>query len=449
MKIARQTASTLAFQGIALAGHLLTTVVLARYLGPGDNGRFAVLLTLLGVVYLIAGVGYPAAIVYFGALPRYSALRYRRELASTSFALAISIALVTGVSLILLIRIPWVTESIEALALSQELLWLALLTLGPYLILQFLRQILRAWGRLTDYNLLTGFVNVAVAVSTWAILATAKPGLVPAIVAQLVGLTLAAAWAWQRVSQAVASRVRPAYRPTWFRSLTGFGLRSYAGHLIQFLNYRLDILLLTALAGPVQAGCYVVATALTERLWDVGNSARVVLQPILTAADPDEAARLVTLAVRAVFTLDLVAAPILVLVGRPLVKAVFGDQYLLAAEALPYLVPGAVLLASGKLLMGFLAARGRPGIPSWLSAIGLLVGLPLHLVLIPRWGIVGAAAASSLSYAASTFGAMVAARSLYGIRWRDLWLLRSTDLAKWRETANAIREVSPEESCGR
>ena len=45
---------------------------------------------------------------------------------------------------------------------------------------------------------------------------------------------------------------------------------------------------------------------------------------------------------------------------------------------------------------------GRPGLNSWGMAAGLAVTVALDVVLIPRYGAAGAAAASAVAYATST-----------------------------------------------
>ena len=52
----------------------------------------------------------------------------------------------------------------------------------------------------------------------------------------------------------------------------------------------------------------------------------------------------------------------------------------------------------GRVFGNDLAARGRPGINAWIAAMNLLVNVVANLILIPDYGLYGAAIATSLSY---------------------------------------------------
>jgi O-antigen/teichoic acid export membrane protein len=69
------------------------------------------------------------------------------------------------------------------------------------------------------------------------------------------------------------------------------------------------------------------------------------------------------------------------------------------------LLPGAVSFSVAKVMISFLAGRGRPGLISIGTILSLILNLGLNIVLIPIYGIVGAALASLVSY---TFQAAVA-----------------------------------------
>ena len=58
------------------------------------------------------------------------------------------------------------------------------------------------------------------------------------------------------------------------------------------------------------------------------------------------------------------------------------------------LLPGVVALSGANVVGSYLRGIGRPGMPSLVSLVALAVNIVANLVLIPRFGIVGAAAAS-------------------------------------------------------
>jgi Na+-driven multidrug efflux pump len=96
------------------------------------------------------------------------------------------------------------------------------------------------------------------------------------------------------------------------------------------------------------------------------------------------------------------------------------------------LLLGVVALSLHKILASDLSGRGLPQYPSITSALALVVTLVADLLLIPRYGIVGAAWASTLAYGVQTIALVVIYRRVTGVAWRDLVVLRRDDLLLYR-----------------
>ena len=91
------------------------------------------------------------------------------------------------------------------------------------------------------------------------------------------------------------------------------------------------------------------------------------------------------------------------LVLPPLLPLVFGNEFLPAQSALVWLGPAAFAVATGCASGAWLNTQGHQKIIAQRSAIGALVNIILNLLLIPRMGFVGAALATSFSYASSVY----------------------------------------------
>jgi O-antigen/teichoic acid export membrane protein len=62
------------------------------------------------------------------------------------------------------------------------------------------------------------------------------------------------------------------------------------------------------------------------------------------------------------------------------------------------LLPGVVLLGGGKVLTNEIAGRGYPHYNSINAGLALILTIALDLILIPRYGVLGASLASSVAY---------------------------------------------------
>jgi O-antigen/teichoic acid export membrane protein len=82
-------------------------------------------------------------------------------------------------------------------------------------------------------------------------------------------------------------------------------------------------------------------------------------------------------------------------------------------------VPGIVALGHSKILANYVAGRGRPDINAVRGVMALAINVVANLFLIPRYGIIGAAAATSISYSVSAFAGYLAFLRIAGVKWSD------------------------------
>ena len=85
------------------------------------------------------------------------------------------------------------------------------------------------------------------------------------------------------------------------------------------------------------------------------------------------------------------------------------------------LLPGAIALSGSKILANELTARGFPGVNTVVAALGATATILSDLWLIPRYGIGGAAIASSVGYTLTFVLVLAAFRRRSRARLFSLW----------------------------
>jgi O-antigen/teichoic acid export membrane protein len=80
----------------------------------------------------------------------------------------------------------------------------------------------------------------------------------------------------------------------------------------------------------------------------------------------------------------------------------YGPSFHAAVVPMLVILPGVFFFGLGSVIGGDLGGRGRPGLSSGLAGCAALVTVALDLVLIPPFGVMGAAVASVIAY--TTFG---------------------------------------------
>jgi O-antigen/teichoic acid export membrane protein len=181
------------------------------------------------------------------------------------------------------------------------------------------------------------------------------------------------------------------------RLLLSYGIRSYGIDLCGTLSLYVDQALVVRILQPSLMGTYVVALSLSRILNVFHTAVVMVLFPRAVSRPPHEVLEMTGQALRmTTFATTLCGAGIM-LAGPRLLVFLYGPEYRGAAAILRILVVEVVLTGATQVMSQAFMALSRPGVITALQAIGLLLTVPLMLVLVPRFGIAGAAFSLLLS----------------------------------------------------
>jgi O-antigen/teichoic acid export membrane protein len=206
------------------------------------------------------------------------------------------------------------------------------------------------------------------------------------------------------------------------------------------LNYRIDSLILIGLLGPAAFGVYSIAVAVGELHFMISRSVTTAVTRDIGAQDRAASAAIVARVVRTCTALVGAVALVAFAVGPTLIAVVYGSRFSGAGLPLRLLLPGIVAFATmGTFASFFHYQLGRPAIVAYINVAMIAVQAAGCFVLVPVWGLGGAALASSATY---IVGAMLNTCwfcRVTGTRAADLWLVRAQDLL-WikREVARLI-----------
>ncbi len=415
-----------------------TDIALARLLGPSAKGRFALVLLTSQLAALIAGWGMDSAL---GVVSRRDPETARRGFAN---ALVWS-AGVGGFCVVLscwLYGLPTDTRPDGPLAtlipnLSAQQFLFAALAIPGELFFGIGLFALLGRGRILAYNqirILRRAMLLALVLGTAAL---ARLSLDVALVMNLVALGITVvAICWVAYRDGTFSVVPSG--PLLAEELN-FGSRAIVGTVAERLQFRSDAFLVNLIVGVRATGIYSVTSGLAETLWYIPNALGTVM--FSRAVDPKaDAGRIASVLTRTTLAVAFVTAIPAFIFGPRLVRVVYGTQFADAGVALRLILPGVVAYSVVAILSRYIVGRGRPGLGTIILVTGLAMNIASNLVLIPRYGISGAAASSSISYILTAALTLVAFRRLSGRGLIETVVVRRSDLVALRRAGAAFMD---------
>lgn len=190
--------------------------------------------------------------------------------------------------------------------------------------------------------------------------------------------------------------------PVSVRAYTIFAIKSGLTNLVSVLNLRIDVYIIAALTSPATLGIYTVAVAGAEALKILTLILSQTAAPRIGSSPEVESARFTAKCIRNNLLIAFIPCAGIIVLCPWILRILYGANFLPGVGALQILSIGIFASAPSSLFSAFYTLKlGRPLISLWNCAFSAAICFALSFMLIPRLGMNGAAAASTISYVAS------------------------------------------------
>ncbi len=392
--------------GLVLAGALVALVlnffsklILARGFSVSDYGVFNLAIAVLSFLGLLVALGLPEGVAREVSYYRVKDPGRVESIVSMSFFLALVAGVVGGVSLFFtsgvlagFLRVPMLSFALRALSFA--LPFQALLTLVV--------SVARGFGRVREKIF---FQDIGVSLFWLLGLLFVYFVSLPfcyVFVAYVAAyaLSLAALLAYER-SRGLLS-LGLVFDPGLAARLLSFSLPLLFTGVMGFVMNWTDTLMLGYLRGPRVVGVYNAAAPLARLLTVPIGVAGFMFLPVVSElyarGEMSELRRVYQVVAKWLFLVSLPLFAAYVLFPGLVVSVVFGARYIGGSVALVVLSLGFIF----HVLMGLngmsLVALGETRLIALYNLVAALLNVVLNALLIPVYGIVGAAAATAASY---------------------------------------------------
>lgn len=408
-RLARRGSRSLVSSGIGVVANFALTVVVARVASPEAGGLFFAATSVHAISVGLCRLGGGTGLTFF--VGRAVSLGQYDRVAPTIRIARVPVLVVgTVVALIALVGAPTlaplllgadssqavaalrVTGLVVGLAAMGELATNTAAAIGTVRPLVLLEQLARPVVQLVS-------VGLALQVFGDDLVAMVSAYVVPTGALAAIALVWAARIRRDRVdvrdTETGVDRAAAADPAVTYRRFWAFTAPRAVQAVVQVAIQRLDIILVSSMLGPEEAVVYAAATRFLVVGLVSAHAIAVVVQPRISALlardQRDEVRDLYQVSTS---WLVLLTWPAYLLLGShgPTLLRVFGDEFTEASSVLTVLALAMMFSMACGTVEVVLAMSGQTLWTLASSVLALVVNVAVDVVLIPRWGIDGAAA---------------------------------------------------------
>lgn len=390
---------------IRLAGVAATyvfTLVVSRQFGAAGLGIYSLAVTTLAMAALLAGFGFGMSALRFvpqylaeGRLDRFRRVYRMMWAVSLPVSAAMAVLLFVGAEP-MAARLFGTPELAPGLRIAAVLL--------PFLVAQRINiEVIRGFKRipLSEYlrNLNGPLLSIAV-LSAWMASGGGASG---AMVGYGAGLVAGAIGSWWAVRRSLSGTPPAADAPMRPRELIRIASPMMLGEFMRVYLGRIDTLMVGALAGAAAVGQYDVAFKLSCVTGFFLTAINTIIAPkfseLFWSGRIPELKRVVHQSSRLMFWLSVPV--LLALVSAPrLWLSLFGREFQAGSTALVLLAVGQFVNTAAGSVGCFLTMTGRQEVFRNITLGAVVVNVVANAILIPAWGVTGAAVSTMVTLAA-------------------------------------------------
>ncbi len=386
----------LSFGAMGVSGIALNVLILAKY-GPSILGAFNQVYAVYIFISQIAVFGLFASVLKY--ISQHSENSKTCNEIFTS-ALVLGVIIASAATLLFYGISPWVGKVMDSQAVAKGLVFAAV-GLWFFSLNKIFLSFLNGKRQMKAFALFSIFRFVMMPVSLVFLILFKTPGYATPLVFTITEILLLIGLFLYSIRLFSFAPLKECRR--WFAVHLPFGAKSLIGGGISEINTRIDVLMLGAFLSDKIVGIYSFAAMLAEGLDQIPSIFRVNYNPLLTKFIVSHKLQEIKEAMRSFLKKWMPAAFLIgamaVLLYPVVVKMISNDSELMIGRIVFAILVAGVIIKSGYAVFWELPVQsGHPGYQTILIAAVALSNVVMNSIMIPIWGMNGAAIATALSF---------------------------------------------------
>lgn len=389
-----------------VANAVLILLLTRELLDPTGFGRLYLAISVLGVVAIFADLGLRKSAAHY--ISEYDGREPGQVRYVIRFSVMALLVLVASATVLMALLSGPVARLLGEPAIA-PLLALGSLYVAGHALQGYVTTVFQAFNRVewsATVNALTGVARLALAVG-FILLGLGIVGAMLGYIGGFVVAVLVGGVVLYRRHYAPLE-LPDSPEPGLGRRILKYSIPLTVTESANALDSRVDIILVGSLLNPAAASYYVVAKQISAfsiiPASSIGYSVTPAYGGKKARESPEGAARLYEEAFRYVLLAYLPAAAGLVLVAGPTVELVFGEAYTPAVPVVQVMSLFVLVRAINKVTSDGLDYLGLARERAVLKSVTAVANVLLNFLLIPIYGVVGAALATVITFAAYALG---------------------------------------------
>ena len=406
---------------VVLVLHFFQKPILARYLGPDGLGLFSMAIMIAGIIELIALFGIDGALIKFVA-----EYKERKEKVYSLFSSAFITILIIGI-----------ITSLALFACSN--------TFASIFNMPSLSLLLKIYALVFPFSLAHGiiisFFNGLREMRCYAFISILQASFALAFILALLMIELGVEGAMLGtvfaifVTMGVAMVIVKRFVHFTFsdykkntKKLASFGSRLVGANMISQIYYYVDTLMIGYFLTSTDVGYYAIAISLSRFFWLVPRAMATVAYPAISeywaSGNHQAINKLVDKSTKYCACILIFAGMSVIFFAKGIITFLFTSEFLPAVLPLSILLIGTVTSGILRPIGVIYAGTGKVNVVLIISAIGAVGDILLNIALIPIYGIIGAATATTTSYLIGVVITIYLLRKMFAIQFDVLWYIK-------------------------
>ena len=371
---------------------IVVSILVSRTLGPLGKGIFTFAKVWSGFPIPFMTLGFQAGVLYYLSNEDVTI----DDIFFTVYISGLIFGFLIGGGIFFALKYNFIGRISHNLNLLDKLMIGALLVVNTLLMLT--NRVLKGIGLFGLMNLMNIYKSLFLLSMLIFFVLIEKLNYHGAIFSMFLSQTLALVVILTQFLIQTNTKVKITFNHFFFWKSLKYGFKAYWANLANVANQRADQFIISIFVPASELGFYSVAANLAELPWILVRSFNPVFFKHIAVANRKERIKLTNRIIRVTLLLFGIIYFSLFVVSDKLIILFYGDSFRFSATIIKFYIPGALLYALVSIFSKYFLAIGKPEKSSCIQILSAVVGIITYLMLIQIWGVIGAAAASSITY---------------------------------------------------